>query len=466
MLSYRGKKDSLYRISKWGRVISLLLFSVYNVVLLSILACIYESVGILVVGTIGLEIVCISSYNKNNSQKLYYVLSIAITISIVFMLLNYYGLIEEYGEPYYANDDKSFENYGRIMYLEGIFNYRDVPQIASLYYAKGYLVIISWIYRLSGGIAGYHTMSPRVLNLYLWLSVATLVYKLLKEKVEERYAIIAMFALSIFPNGMYISSFVYRDSLVCFLLYIGFYNFYRIFEKRLDRLLLIRIVLVFYSVYALYYIRVHIVFVFMALALVLILFEIGKNKSIVKRYCICGIAIGSVFVMLFVTNGWDLFIRTLTGYSAYTLTLSDGLSNYVFAMPVMPFGWILRIIYGFMVPFPGGILKLDYLGKPLFSLIKLLVQMGTIFQMFLIPYVFKSMKKIDTYAVLWGICYMAVVMTTFTFRHFIMMYPMLTLCVVPEYVRTNRSKRKKNMIYVILLLICCVNLYAALKMVL
>lgn len=444
----------------------MLLFCLYNIVLLSLLASLYGSIGIVIVGTVGLGLVCLSIYSKKNTQKLYNVLIVITTVAIGFMLLNYYALIEEYGEPYYALDDKCFEYYGRSLFLDGIINYRDVPYIEGYDNTKGYLVIISWIYRLSGGIAGYHTISPRILNIYLWISIVSLIYKILREKVEDRRAITAMLILAIFPNAMYVSSFVYRDVFVCFLLITGFYNFRIIFNNKPKRVSLIRIILFLYSFYALYYARKQMLYVFMALIVVFILFEFGKPKSIIKRYCVCGIAIGSVFFILFVTNGWNLFIYSLIKYSAYTVTLSDGLSNYIFMMPILPFGWILRMVYGFIVPFPGGILKLDYLGKPLYSLTQLLIQMGTIFQIFLIPYMLKSIKKMDTYVVLWGVCYMAIVMTTFTFRHFIMMYPMLPLCVVPEYVRTDYGKRKKYIVYVLLLLLLCIVSYLVLKMLL
>ena len=122
-----------------------ILYWIVCTICLTILSVAFHSMGIFTVGIVG---VCIFSVAARGITKAdwsrftFYTL-----LAFVFLLIVYFGLKEQYNEPYYGGDDKLFEEYGHDLYESNIFHFRDVPYIQGMFYAKGYLVIISWIFK-------------------------------------------------------------------------------------------------------------------------------------------------------------------------------------------------------------------------------------------------------------------------------------------------------------------------------
>lgn len=441
-------------------------FWFYNVVLLLLISVVFNNFSITVIGIIGMLILYICLRGLEDVR--YKDLAVIITLAFAFMLLLYAGLYEKYGEPYYASDDKVFEEYGHWIYGKNIFRFKDLPYIEGLFYAKGYLIVISWIERISNLLDGYSTVSPRILNLYFWISTCVLVLKQMSVSIDNKPMLRKVFvALALFPNALYISSFVYRDVFIVFLIVVSIYNFERFVKEVKKRELAIisflRIPVILFCLNALYYSRKQILYVVMIIFFIFFFEEKIESGSSLKVVAI-GAAVVVGAVLFYFTGGMRMLSVTSTGYSSYLQGLSDGLSGMVFSRPLLPIGIVLRFLYGLVCPFPAALMSLDYFDEPLYSLVIALTCFGTIFQIFLLPYLFKGMIKLDYTAVKFLGMFAAIITTTFTFRHFVMAYPFATVMLAQQINVTEIKTRKKYVTYVFVLMLLAVTAYLLLKM--
>lgn len=450
---------------------SKIIYIIYSIVVLIGLSLYFKSGSCLIAGFMGIVIICIISRRMTveNSNKIFKSLLVITSISFIFMLLNYYGLISMYGKPYYASDDEKFEYYALRLLENRVYFFKDLPYIYGLDFARGYLIPIIWLMKLSKPFGGYSTLSPRILNIFLWLSVSLLVYKMMiKNQVSENNAKKIWIILSLFPNALYISSFVYRDTLVCFLFFVSYYLIHELVTQKINfSNKIIRLIIIGYSIYVLYYTRLQMLYVLLVLVIIELLFNTRFAKKNVNKVFI--ILAGGILglVILSFTGGLALFGNTVSSYAEYNLTISDGLSRMIFGSSLFPFGWILRAVYGLMVPFPAELLALNYISRPVYSLVRVLVLLGTVFQLFLLPYLFKkengNENRIRMYAL--GIVYLSIILTTFTFRHFIMVYPFFALAIANKYDVMSVREKKRNFLIISILLFLGVLLYLFLKVI-
>lgn len=443
------------------------LFVLYNVFLLFFISLVASNMGIFLIGILGLTVFMISSHGIGYREYKKYVFYVS--VAFIFMFLLYHALIQKYGIPYYGGDDQNFEEYGKLLYNQDILYFKDIPYIQGMWYAKGYVLVIAWIERISNLVGEYSTWSPRILNIYLWMSISAIVYKKIKIKVDMKTSEKALTVLALFPNALYISSFVYRDTLVCFLIVVGV----TAFEKCIDTIAAKKInfipsaILVCVSLYFLYYIRLQICFVM--LVIFAIKFFIGRidlsQITDAKKLLILSIsALVSIF-LLQALGGLDLLSSSSESYTNYRFSGNEGLSRIVFSFPIFPFGIIVRFLYGLISPFPGGLLKLNYISEPLYSGIQAIVFVGTIFQFFLLPYLFSGLKKVNYSALKFAIMFLSIVITTFTFRHFIMVYPFMAEVIAENYAETDQVKRNINIRNMSLIVVAAALFYVIAKLV-
>lgn len=432
------------------------LFVLYNIVLLFFISLFSSNIGIFLIGILGLTIFMISSHGMGYREYKKYI--IYVSIAFLFMFLLYHALIHKFGIPYYGGDDQNFETYGKLLFNQNIYFFEDIPYIQGMWYAKGYVLLLAWIERISKLLGEYSTWSPRILNIYLWLSVSAIIYKRIKPKVSRKTAERALITLALFPNALYISSFVYRDTLVCFLIVVGVTSFEKcvdsITAKRFD--IIPSAILVWVSLYFLYYIRLQVCFVMIVIFVLKILagrVDLSQISSVNKILILCVSAVVSVG-LLQALGGLDLLSVSNESYSNYRMASNEGLSKIVFSLSLFPFGIIVRFLYGLISPFPGGLLNLDYFNEPLYSFIQAVVLLGTIFQFFLFPFLFSGLKKMNYSALKFLVMFMSVVVTTFTFRHFIMVYPFMAELTAENYDDCDHFERNlhfQNMFIVIIL---------------
>lgn len=417
----------------------------FNLIFLLATSLICRTFGVALVGSIGLIIFILCTYKTepNLKRKLIFFQ----IVMIAFLAIQYGGLWERYGEPYYGGDDLNFEKNAEYLIDQNVFWFSDIPYIQGMWYAKGFPLIISWFMRLSEFAGGYHTIIPRIFNIYLWMSIVLLTVKMVPEEYKKNPAFkkaTAVFAL--FPNAIYISSFVYRDTMVLFVLMLAAYSVYQC-HKTKEKVFL-TIVTAVASAYLLYYMRSQLIFV-LAVILGLILFwerVKGIQNKVVYRSVL--IAVGVALIVGF--GGLELFNKTTASYSELRLEATDGLSGNIFSIPLFPIGIFARFIWGLCSPFPGGILSLEYLKYPVWSFMQLLVYLGTVVQICMIPFLWTGIKKLNTYAMIFLVVFLSIVSTTFTFRHMILSYPFMYLCIV-EGLPSERYEIQKKVIIMLLI---------------
>ena len=428
------------------RIIPIVFFA-YNIFLLAVIYLFVGEPSIILIGLIGLItlLLCAKGIDDRTYRKLF----ITVLIAYSFMIFMYFGLIQKNGIPYQGGDDELFEEYGNYIYNRGVRFFKDIPYIQGGWYAKGYYLIIAWIKRVSLWIGDYSTFSPRILNIYLWQAISVLMYKRLPGEIDDRLKTRAFVVLATFPNALVISSFVYRDVCVCFFVVIAVISFETIIDenKRLARGIaktVASIICCGVSLYFLYYLRMQICFV--VLVILILKFFTGRsglaNISRKKKIFFTILAFLVIVPVLYYTGGIKLLNLITDTYTSYRLEGTGGLSSKIFSVNLLPFGIILRFIYGLATPFPGGLLVMDFSGEFIYSVLYTIVYLGTVFQLFLVPYLLKHVIRIDYAGLVFLAIFFSVIITTFTFRHFVMVYPFMMEPIVVEY--NNASTATKN----------------------
>lgn len=424
-----------------------LVFAIYNIILLTIISITYSNFGILVVGLLGLIILC---FTVNKDKSTYAQLGVIVTIAFIVMMFQYVGLIQKFGIPYYGGDDENFQMWGHYLVQQNVYRFSDIPYMQGMYWAKGYCLILAYIERLMLFFGNsYHTVAPRILNIYLWLAAVMMVYKIVANRLTGRWKKVMLYAVGLFPNAIYISSFVYRDSLVCFLMVLFYFCLIKLFNPAVfssdgkiagKRNIIVGLFGIVLSVFLVFYVRTQLLYPMLLIAVFVITVSKIERKNVRIAVVILAAVIGLVLLLLL--GGMDLFLDMSEDY-AIKRADQNGLSSIVFSQSLLPFGLILRFIYGFMVPFPGEIFNLDFFNFPLYSVEQFFICMGTVLQILVAPYVIRRIKKFDIEALTFAIVYFSIVCVTFTFRHFILMYPFLAILVLPEISNTPTKEQHR-----------------------
>lgn len=436
-----------------------------SIALMLFMSTFFGNLAILWIGMIGVFLTLICA--EGLPQRFYGYMAIVSVLMMIYLLVHYYGLIEQYGIPYYAGDDEHFEGWMEYLYDQGIFTISGLKNVVftNQYNARGYPLFMAWLKLLSIGY--YHTAMPRVLNLYFWLSISILSLKMVKARINDAKIEKCMFfSLALFPNGLFISSFVYRDTLMEFLIIAIVYNLRELIGRsnrgrtRYHKPLCIFIIGLFGFYLA--YIRFTAIYICIMIG-ILVFLEKRKEISVSNRLVLYLAFAAAGIVMVWQSNMFDLLNRYSTNYTNYLLSQEYGLSSRIFSMKLFPYGWLFRALYGLTVPFPAGLISLEYLSKPLFSLSNAIVYLGTFYQIVLLPYLVRGVLKRNVNAWMYLVVYASVVFTTFTFRHFITPVPFFAITVAEEYMKTSGGKRIYYLGMMIVALLGMAMLYFFLK---
>lgn len=438
------KKVGMFYISQ-----GMVTYIILCIIMLLIMSLAFKTFSVFIVGIIGLCIVLSNSSGVNiNATR---VLPLIQIVFILVMIALYYGLIAQYGEPYYAGDDKIFENGASYLISQDVWWFSDIPYMEGLFYAKGYPLIISWMMRISDLFGGYHTIIPRIINGYLWTGIVLMISKQLPESFwNEKKCKNLFICFAIFPNALYISGFVYRDTLVLFILVVFYCALKKIIGHKFRVSNLWQIAKIVLSLYLIYYLRSQLLYVMLAMGLIVVFWDrsISLNFRWGRRLFIAFTAL----IILMVTGGVELLLEMSSEYNTYRENvIGGGLSNVIFSIPLIPFGVFFRFAWGLVSPFPGGILSLSYFKYPLVSLVQLVVYLGVIVQICMIPFLWKGVKKFDTKALVYLLIIMSVVVTTFTFRHMLLIYPFMFEVLADGVSNTHTSMSKKALPMLVLI---------------
>lgn len=418
-----------------------LLFIIINIMISILLSILFSNFTIFIINLIFLFILQI--FLLKCDKKIYKNLMIIYLISIIAMLLLYYGYIIKYGEPYYlgGSDDKNFELWATESIELNNYTIKDIIETKKFKYynCNGFIWLMSLLIRFSNIFDGYHTIIIRMINIYFAMYTGILVYRYFSknEKVLSNNIKI-MYLVCLFPNALYITIHGFRDAVYAFIIFSVFYisNFikeYNIMKK------IFSILYILYSIYIIYYIRkVGVLYIILIIIFSTIFkeFKLTEKKSFFKF-------IGLAAIMVIICFKSGLIFETgnyLDRYNGYILSGDNGLSTFIFTMPILPFGIFLRIIYGLIFPSPTGILISNF---DVDSIWKFIISIGTLYQTYMLPYVFKNIKRFDKVFLLYLIIFFSIVVTTFSFRHFLTLYPFMFILIYRVKQHCSLVERRK-----------------------
>lgn len=395
------------------------------------------------------------------SQKIYLIIFLT---SLTFVFLLYYSYILHYGNPYYigGSDDLSFEQNAEIVKHYGLINPARVLKtgiIGQFNNSSFYAVYISLIMRLSEYFGGYSTLIPRIFNVYFLIWICLIFEYLLKKyaSFSDAKTAISVAVLALTPNIQYINSHNFRDTLNLLQIFLIILLFDKIFSKGKVSLRLLYTLLIVLAIYITFFTRVN----SLAFAFLLCLFMVSYKMNIKIIYIIIAalplIIFGNILEVLRVQDYID-------HYSNYVRNIAgDGLSSFIFNKPLIPVGFILRIIYAFMIPFPNfiGLFKTE--SKILIDFIMMFIYFGVIIQFLSIPFVVKRLLKIDWISLSFIATFLSVILSTFTFRHIVFYYPFMVAVAVDGFSASSKNQIKINLFYMISIALVSFLGYIALK---
>ena len=365
------------------------------------------------------------------------------TISMLSVFLIFLANQLYYGEPYYigGSDDLKFEQWGYDVYNAGIYNpskimeYRIIGQFHNSPYFASY---IARLIQFSEVFEGYTTFLPRIANVYYLLWICMIIKYLLNKYTALSYKTI-YYSLAFFafmPNIQYINGHVFRDTfnLLQVLLIVLLIDF--LLSKTRYSLKLFSIILLPILLYYTYHTRASSI-LFTGIITMLMLSVLYRIKT---RYIILGIIPILLLSNLLETFRVGYFIEK---YSSYVSNIAgDGLSRFVFNLPLLPLGVFFRGIYALISPFPNFFGLFNDTSKLLFDFIQLSIYLGVLIQIFAIPFIIKRTLKFDWLALAFLSWFLAIISSTFTFRHFLFYYPFMSAVAVDGFLSTSLKSRK------------------------
>lgn len=422
----------------------MVLFFFINIFILIFLSILFGTASIMAVGLLGLFMLFFVT--KNLSYSFLKSLNIIFSISIFTTLIFYFAYLNQYGLPYFdgGSDDLDFEEYSKYIVEKEYYMPNELTDDSILQHhnSKGFLWILSWIMRYSELFGGYHTIAFRVLNIYFLLILSVLTLKIFQRhnKFTQKQNLIFLYLFALFPNIQYISLHVFRDTLSILLIFSTFYLWEKFFSSTISgkKLFLVNILLTSIFCYIAYWIR-HENIIFIG---ALVLISTLKEKTLSYKNFGLFLALALVGVILMDNfNIWETVVSFNERYSNHKLEISDGLSNIIFSMPLFPLGLAIRMIYALISPIPIPVLNIFWMFNDIKIFSNVIISIGVIIQIYMLPYLFKNIKKIDKFTLSFCIMLIAIAVTTFTFRHFIMLYPFMYILIFRQFFISEKSAR-------------------------
>ena len=446
-----------------------------NLIISIILLVLFKNINAIIFNSFGM--LFILAFLKTCDSKLYKHINIIYIVCVVAMLLLYFGYTVKYNQPYYlgGSDDLNFEIWAKQAIESGNFTIADVNNnpLFHNYNCNGFIWFLSLIMRFSNCFGGYHAVLLRIINIYFLISIGLMIYKYFNSNENKKSTIGLLYAVTLFPNMLFVSINGFRDITLTFLIFSIFYLTNNLIKRKLSHKITI-ISYIVLTTYIAYNIREEAILYIILIIILNLLFnnttlnELKNDKKIIKflsnkKNILISLMFCVVTFILLLEFG---FFREIQGYinryNGYILEGDPGLSAYVFKTPFFPFGFILRILYGLIFPSPTGMF---IRGFEVDEIVKLLLSVGTIIQIYLLPYLFKNIKRIDKIVIIYVTVFSSIIFTTFGFRHFVMLYPFMFILIFRQLVNTNKTERRKLFKLISILMILGFTFYSIYKLI-
>ena len=411
----------------------MLRFIIASLLFILVIAYGYGNLSIFICGifyTIILAIIARKLFGKNN--RLFQRLTLIWIIAITFVVIVYFLYYKTYGVPYdkQGMDDYFYDVIWSDECLK--YGYMTISDLLAepeycFHNSKTYLLLIVWMKYIFRFFGGYHTIDIRMFNMMM-LTISGMLMGKYAEKylgADKKTAIRVVTAIVLFPNAMFISSLVYRDALVAFFIVSIFY-LWTCFFKKTAKGKFLTVFLTIVITYLTYYCRLQaILYLALAIGVGLLNNSPDKNvlfgKSYLKKFLLFFIA----FIVLF-NVGDAVFANFNRFVNSYNKMISngEGIQAKIRGIPLLPVGWIFQTLFFLITPMYRDIVPVEMIKDPI-SILRGFVSWGTIYLLFLYPYVFRFLKRMNNIVVIYAVILLSVAIVTSGFRHVIMTYPML-----------------------------------------
>lgn len=422
------------------------MFFVIGGIWILVISVVFWNASIFVVGMLAL----LFAYNLlrayDHDGVLRWISTVALSVGLLAMLVIYFGLQSKYGAPYYygGSDDRQFEVVAQDLVSRNVYFPKQMPVYYSGHNSKGFVCMLAALMRVCNLFGGYHTVTPRIVNIILLIVLGLEVFHLVILRTGNAQIAKRAFSFIVFfPNSIYLSSFVFRDTVnIVLLLFCVVVCCEFLKSHNLGKAVVVTVL----CSYLCFWLRAQNLMIIGA-TIGIFLF-IGQKGISAKRLLILLIPF---LLGLFVLSRLDVLGSILEINSRYTTNYfsysNNGLSRIVFSVPLFPFGIILRMLYAIVSPIPTGIMQIMNLFD-IDAFAAFCVSCGTVYQIYQLPYLVKGMLKFDDISVEFLLMWFIISATTFTFRHFIMLYPFMAYIVEKE--KAEVKKRYTALITVVI----------------
>lgn len=355
---------------------------------------------------------------KSRKEDAFLSFSIGLLVTIFFYE---YG-INIYGNHYYLgilSDDHMFETSSEKFYKVYHLDFRKIyDSIGILHNSAGYVYCISLIRYIGDFFDGYHTLLPRILNLFILQCLAHLVYLKGVKSFELSPSLMgkSAFWFSIFPSILFISQYVFRDIIVSFLL---FYIYYLMTDNKRG---LFNILVAIVCLVVLFYFRKNAFYIMLILTFFYLL-KIRKATTTV----ILGFLLGGIVFSLYLDQINDIQ-KNVSNYDELNVERLGRIGSAIFSLPKY-IGIFPRISFLLLNPIWG------------FSSVEQFVSgSGMIFQIAMLPFLWYGITNRDfdlKLKITFLILFLGVALSTVNFRHITMYFPFAILLIALSLEKIN-----------------------------
>jgi len=440
------------------------IFIIIAVAFMLFVALLISNIAVVFWGIICIIIILFVSkkmIGSNLHNKITKHLIIILIIAMSLMIVIYFGYKSHYGVPYNIQglDDIYSDNYAEYCVENSYYTISDMlsDEVFINHNSKGFILFISYLIRISNYLGGYDTIILRMLNISFLIIIGIIMfsYSMKKNNFTFNQNLKLLYFITLFPNSLYISSHVYRDTICATFIIYCFYIWDNYWER--DKLSKAKIIIVtILLMYISYWFRSANI-LYLCIAIIINLLRTGlkikfSNKIKIKK--IIYFTLGSLALVIAILYlGKDILYwqnRYIVNYTDLILNANKGgrsLSLIVYSYALFPFGIILRTIYYLCSPFMPDIMNVFHYFDNITTFVNVLISFGTILLIMNFTYLAKNIKYQDKITVFFEIIFISIIITTMGFRHVIMIYPLMFYMIMRQY---NITKKKKKVEYLIL----------------
>lgn len=382
---------------------------------------------------------CVTAMKLGKSPTITVLASVSFSIGLLIATAIYFGYIADYGVPYWVpgSDDMMLESDARQCVAKDYHSVYDMvngdTSREKLHNTKGYVIFLSYLIRIGDMFGGYHTMVPRIVNIFLLNISALLIVRMFLEKCNggKGQACLLLILIALFPNSLYIASHVYRDVVAAFFLVALYYLCDRKWKanKVVGYVFIAALLL-----YCAYWIRESLLVFSTGIILVSMLFKLPKKTRRRQQVTAASLAIVTVCIVVAVfalMRFGNTIVYYLTRYTERLSSSESGIVAAIYSLPLFPIGIPARFIAYLLTPFYyGTVFNINEWFVSTYSICNVVVSFGTVYLVSQYYYLVKGWfanRKAIMVAVL---LVMGISLTTFGYRHVVMVYPFIFFSII------------------------------------